>query len=36
VIFFDEIQDNPKLLSFLRYFYEERPDLAIISAGPHA
>ena len=33
LMFFDEIQDQPKLLSFLRYFYEERPDIAVISAG---
>jgi predicted AAA+ superfamily ATPase len=33
LIFFDEIQEQPALLSFLRYFYEERPDIAVISAG---
>jgi predicted AAA+ superfamily ATPase len=33
VIFFDEIQESPKLLKYLRYFYEERPKLAVISAG---
>lgn len=33
LIFFDEIQEQPSLLKFLRYFYEERPDLAVISAG---
>lgn len=33
VLFFDEIQEQPSLLKYLRYFYEERPDLAIISAG---
>lgn len=33
VIFLDEIQEQPKLLKFLRYFYEERPDIAVISAG---
>lgn len=33
VIFLDEIQEQPKLLSALRYFYEERPDVAIIAAG---
>ena len=33
LIFFDEIQEQPKLLSFLRYFYEERPEIAVISAG---
>jgi uncharacterized protein len=33
IIFFDEIQDQPILLKYLRYFYEERPELAIIAAG---
>jgi len=33
LIFFDEIQEQPALLSFLRYFYEERPEIAVISAG---
>ncbi len=33
VIFFDEIQEQPKLLSALRYFFEEHPEIAIISAG---
>ncbi|MDO9183600.1 MAG: AAA family ATPase [Bacteriovorax sp.] len=33
VIFFDEIQESPKLLKSLRYFYEERPEIAVISAG---
>lgn len=33
VIFLDEIQEQPKLLSSLRYFYEERPDVAVIAAG---
>lgn len=33
LIFFDEIQEQPKLLKFLRYFYEERPELAVICAG---
>lgn len=33
LIFFDEIQESPKLIKALRYFYEERPDLAIVSAG---
>ncbi len=33
LIFFDEIQESPKLLKFLRYFYEERSDLAIVAAG---
>lgn len=33
VIFFDEIQESPKLLKALRYFYEERPEIAVICAG---
>lgn len=33
IIFFDEIQEQPALLKFLRYFYEEAPHLAVISAG---
>lgn len=33
VIFFDEIQESPKLLRSLRYFYEERPEMAVIAAG---
>ncbi len=33
LIFFDEIQEQPSLLKFLRYFYEERPDIPVIAAG---
>lgn len=33
ILFLDEIQESPALLKFLRYFYEERPDLAVIAAG---
>lgn len=33
LIFFDEIQESPKLLKLLRYFYEELPELRIIAAG---
>lgn len=33
LIFFDEIQEQPRLLKFLRYFYEEQPELAVVSAG---
>lgn len=33
VIFFDEIQESPKLLKYLRYFYEQAPHLKIIAAG---
>jgi predicted AAA+ superfamily ATPase len=33
LIFLDEIQAAPEILSHLRYFYEKRPDLYIIAAG---
>ncbi len=33
LIFIDEIQNSPKTISMLRYFYEQRPDLYIIAAG---
>ncbi len=33
LIFLDEIQESPRLLKYLRYFYEERPDIAVIAAG---
>ena len=33
LIFIDEIQQNPHLISLLRFFYEKRPDLYVISAG---
>jgi predicted AAA+ superfamily ATPase len=33
LLFFDEIQECPKAIMALRYFYEEMPDLHIISAG---
>jgi predicted AAA+ superfamily ATPase len=33
LIFFDEIQESAKAIQILRYFYEERPDIAIIAAG---
>lgn len=33
LIFFDEIQDCPKAISSLRYFYEEVQDLHVIAAG---
>jgi len=34
ILFLDEIQAAPHALQALRYFYEEKPDLPIISAGP--
>jgi predicted AAA+ superfamily ATPase len=33
LLFFDEIQACPRALMSLRYFYEEMPDLHVISAG---
>jgi uncharacterized protein len=33
LIFFDEIQESPKLLKLLRYFYEDAPHLKVIAAG---
>ncbi len=33
LLFFDEIQGLPKALQCLRYFYEEIPELPVISAG---
>ncbi|MDD4975350.1 MAG: AAA family ATPase [Bacteriovorax sp.] len=33
LIFIDEIQAQVKALAMLRYFYEERPEIAVISAG---
>ncbi len=33
LLFFDEIQECPRALMALRYFYEQMPDLHIIAAG---
>lgn len=33
LLFIDEIQEEPKAIALLRYFYEELPDLHVISAG---
>lgn len=33
LIFFDEIQAQAELFKYLRYFYEERPEISIIAAG---
>lgn len=33
LLFIDEIQESPKAIQLLRYFYEEIPDLHVISAG---
>lgn len=33
LLFIDEIQEVPKAVNMLRYFYEELPDLPVITAG---
>jgi len=33
LVFIDEIQNSPKAVAYLRYFYENAPDLYVISAG---
>ena len=33
LVFIDEIQNSPKTIALLRYFYELRPDLYVIAAG---
>lgn len=33
LIFIDEIQNSPKTITLLRFFYERRPDLHIVAAG---
>jgi predicted AAA+ superfamily ATPase len=33
ILFIDEIQEQPKAIQLLRYFYEELPDLHVIAAG---
>ncbi|TAE51051.1 MAG: DUF4143 domain-containing protein [Bacteroidetes bacterium] len=33
LIFLDEIQESPRAIQMLRYFYEEKPELYIIAAG---
>lgn len=33
LLFFDEVQDCPKAIMALRYFYEQKPDLHIVAAG---
>src|SRR5699024_2595417 len=33
LLFIDEIQESIKAISFLRYFYEEIPELHVVSAG---
>lgn len=33
LLFIDEIQESPKAITLLRYFYEDIPELHVISAG---
>lgn len=33
LLFIDEIQNSPKAVSLLRYFYEELPDIYVVAAG---
>ncbi len=33
LLFFDEIQECPRALTALRYFYEQRPELHVVAAG---
>ena len=33
LVFIDEIQNSPKAVSLLRYFYEDTPELYVIAAG---
>lgn len=33
LLFIDEIQESPKAIQMLRYFYEDFPDLHVIAAG---
>jgi len=33
LLFIDEIQESPKAISYLRYFFEELPELHVIAAG---
>ncbi len=33
LLFIDEIQEQPKVIQLLRYFYEEIPELHVIAAG---
>jgi len=33
LIFIDEIQQSPRAVNLLRYFYEETPDIFVIAAG---
>ena len=33
LLFLDEVQEAPQAIGWLRWFFEERPDLAVVAAG---
>jgi len=33
LLFIDEIQESPKAIGLLRYFYEDRPEIHVVAAG---
>jgi len=33
LLFLDEIQESPEAIQWLRFFYEDHPDLAVVAAG---
>ena len=33
LLFLDEIQESPEAIQWLRFFYEEHPELAVVAAG---
>ena len=33
LLFFDEVQEAPRVITALRYFYEEMPELHVVAAG---
>lgn len=33
ILFLDEIQEHPEVMNWLRFFFEDRPDLAVVAAG---
>jgi hypothetical protein len=33
LLFLDEIQESPEAVSWLRFFYEDHPELAVVAAG---
>jgi predicted AAA+ superfamily ATPase len=35
LLFFDEVQESPDLVRWLRFFKEDHPELAVVAAGSH-